>query len=177
MNRFSGEYRKSRTAHTAPREFGVAEHSDGVPNPPDPAPPPEEVIEEVITRLLELEERAYDIFASIREKKKELIRVRFQQGALVHRVAEEDGYGSREIARLSERTGISDSTLYEAKQFFELSQFGQSLGRLNAWLSREEERKGRVTWSYCRKLVRQGLKEGGDVRLALDRRSRTISFP
>lgn len=132
------------------------------------------MLRETAARRVELEREARDIFSSIREKKKELIRVRFRQGRLVHRVAEQAGYGSNEITKLSEKTGISDSTLYEAKQFYELPQFGQSLGRLNVWLENEEQRKGRVTWSYCRNVLRSRLDGRVEPRRVIERRTSSL---
>lgn len=71
--------------------------------------------------------------------------MRFRQGALVNHVLGRAEHGDGGVVKLSEKTGISDTTLDEAKQFFELPQFGRSLSRLNQWLTDAEERKGTVT--------------------------------
>lgn len=131
-------------------------------------------LKEAIEQIKHLEEESYEIFQSIREKKKQLIRVRFRQGAIVHHIAEQSDYGDGGVQELSERTGISDGILYDAKRFFELPQFGKSMTRLNQWLTEKEEKKGKVTWSYCRNVIRKRLDTKDDPEKEVDRQKKNL---
>lgn len=116
-----------------------------------------ESFEDAVFELQKLEASAMDSLKSIRSEQKGLIRKRFKQGQIVHLVSEDASYGDGAVKKLSQAVGMSDSTLYEARSFYLLSEFSRSFTSLNQWLDTTEERKGHVSWSYCRSLAAKRL--------------------
>ena len=135
----------------------------------------EDAIAQAVLKLQHLERDALTHLRSIRERQKDLVRTRFEEGRVVSELLASGQYGDAVVERLSQATGISPAILYDCRKFFELPQFGRQRPRLEAWITETAERKGAVTWSYARNVVRKSLPRDAEAaRRRLDEEIRRV---
>lgn len=115
--------------------------------------------EDAVLEITKLQHEANVCLGTIREKGKDLIRVRFRQGQIVSIALRNGTWGDRVVPKLAQSTGINETTLFECRRFFELPEFHESPQVLEKWIEDTEERKGTVNWTYCRNLVHKALSE------------------
>lgn len=129
------------------------------------APAEVQTFQESCDYMRTLEEDVQTCMATIREKGKEIILLRFRQGQVALRTIEmrEGGhYGEAVVKELSTRAGMHYSTLYRAMQFARHEQFGGSEVRLQQWITEKEEDKGSVSWTYCMNWTKKHLPDEKD---------------
>lgn len=105
------------------------------------------------------QERAHKTLQSIEERQRDLVRVRFEQGAIIDAIMETSKYGDSTMDRLSQATGISMAILYDCRKFYLLPDFNKSLDELEFWFNELQGKQKRINWAYCRQLLRPGRTE------------------
>lgn len=130
--------------------------------------------EDGVFKLIQLQERAYETLQSIKEKQKDLVRQRFEQGAIISTVVEISNYGDSTIEQISQATGIGTSTLYAAKQFYQSPRFGQSMFQLEAWFEDQESKEKPCNWSRVRNMLKEPINTPEAKAADIDRRAKIL---
>ena len=104
----------------------------------------------------------------MRQRGKDLILLRYDQGRIASLAREMDPegvYGKETVKTLAQRAGIHERTLYRAIEFYE--HFGGTKMQLRKWIDEKEEEKGSINWNYCINWTKKALpdSEGAEEKL------------
>lgn len=110
--------------------------------------------------LRDLQRQVKGTLGDIKQKGKDLIVYRYQQGkvaSIALGMDRSETYGGKVIETLAKRADIHERTLYRALQFYK--QIGGGETSLRKWMDDVEEEKGEITWSYCVNWTEKALPE------------------
>lgn len=90
---------------------------------------------------------------SIKDRQRDLVKIRFQQGYIISTLVEKSEKGDSVVERVSQATGISASTLWDAKKFYNSPLFDKSPLKLEVWFEEQYQAGKAVNWSRVRNLL------------------------
>lgn len=140
--------------------------------------------EDGVFELIQLQGQAVDVLQSIKERQRDLIRLRFEQGAFVSAISALSEYGDTTIDRLSQATGISAAILYDCRKFYLEPRFSQSMQEVEIWMEIQDAEEKPVHWSRVRNMLRGHDEHSEEARAvdvdkrahALEKKAREIEF-
>lgn len=106
-----------------------------------------------IFALQKLEDQFQGVLQSIKEKQRDLVRARFQQGYIVSTLIETANKGDAIVEKLSQATGISMAILYDAAKFYKYPDFGSNPIQLEAWFEKQDLENKPANWNRVRNML------------------------
>lgn len=110
------------------------------------------LVEPGIRELRILESQASQAVKRIRLAVEDLIRIRFKQGAIIHKLLSGSSYGSSAASRIAEQSGMALSVVYECRAFYLYEPLNRCERGLEAWLVSSKEQGELLSWRRCRVL-------------------------
>ncbi len=131
--------------------------------------------EDGVFQLQKLQEELFETVESIKEKQRLFLIQKFKQGATISKTLEVSEYGNTSMDLLSQATGLSTSTLYDARRFYESPLFSKSLFRLEAWFEEQQLAEKPVNWGRMLNLIKSKKNTSeSEIAADIDRRAKQL---